>query len=138
MRFGADFMRITEFFLPLEHMPHPPDTPITRNWHTGSALLVLPVGRNPLFGNAMHLLSAYLHLHPLPIRPNDRSMQGLVHIRLRHGDIVFKASRDRFPCFVDNSQTRVAISYVVDNYAKRYEIVNLINVNLLALYLAVH
>ena len=61
------------------------------------ALLVSPMSRDTLFGDAVHLWGSNLNLDALTLRPNDRRMQRLIHIWLRHRDEIFEPSRHRLP-----------------------------------------
>ena len=53
-------------------------------------------------------------------------MQRLVHIRLRHGDVVLEPARDRRVHLMDHAEGRVAVLDGLHDDADREEIVDLI------------
>ena len=59
----------------------------------------------------MHLVGSNLNLKWIPVFIQYSGMQGLVHVRLRHCNIVFKPSRNRRPFGVNQSQHGIAVFY---------------------------
>ena len=62
-----------------------------------AAFLIAPVGGDTVFRNTVHLKSPDLDLQRLTVAIQHSSMQRLVHIRLRHSNIILKAARYRAP-----------------------------------------
>ncbi len=71
-----------------------------------AALLVLPVGRDALVGDVVHLLGADLDLYPLRARPDHRRVQRLIQVRLGQRDELLEAPRHRRPVRVHDAQLR--------------------------------
>ena len=67
----------------------------------GLALLVGPVGGDPVFGDLVHLVGPDLDFQRPALRPNHGGVQGLVAVSLWHGDVVLKPARHRGPGSVD-------------------------------------
>ena len=59
--------------------------------------LIQPVGGNAVLGLLMHLIGSNLNLERTGCGADNRRMERLVVIDLRHGDIVFKATRHGVP-----------------------------------------
>ena len=83
------------------------------------------MGRDTIFRNAVHLKSPDLDLQRLPVAIQHRSMQRLVHIRLRYSNIILKAPRYRTPHAVHNAQSAVAVLNAVYQHTDRQQIINL-------------
>ena len=92
---------------------------------------------NAFFGNAVHLLGADLHFHALPVRADDRGMDGLVHIGLGHADIVLETARHRPEESVDHPQSLIALGHRLEDDAEGQKVVELIQGDLLGLEFAV-
>ena len=90
------------------------------------AFLVEPMGCNTVLGALMHLDGAHLNLERLAVRTNDRRMQRLIAVRLRHSNVVLEATRHRLPECVDDANRAVAISIRVDQHAHRRQVVDLV------------
>ena len=52
------------------------------------AFLIAPVGSNALLGYSVHLLGTDLHFEDVAVIIKGGRMQGLIHVELRHGDVV--------------------------------------------------
>ena len=74
----------------------------------------------------MHFVGTDLDLKGLSCAANERSMERLVHIWLRHGDIVFKTTRYRLIHLVDDAKSRIAVLHRFYHDAHGKKIVNLI------------
>ncbi len=65
-------------------------------------------------------------------------MKGLVHIRLRHRDIIFKPSRDRLIHLMDNAERRIAVHHRIHDDAHRKQVIDLINGLILVFHLFIN
>ena len=90
-----------------------------------------------VLGDAVHVVGADLDLDALAARPDHRRVQRLVHVRLRQRDVVLEAARDRRPLRVDDAERRVAVGHRLDADAERDDVVDLLEVALLLLHLAI-
>ena len=72
-------------------------------------LLVLPVRGDAVLGALMHVEGTDLDLHRLATGSDDRRMQRLVEIKLRHRNVVFETAGNRVPAPVQRPQHAVAI-----------------------------
>jgi hypothetical protein len=102
------------------------------------ALFVLPVRGDALFGDAVHLLGADLHLERLPLVADDRGVQRLIQVLARRGDEVFDAARHGVPVLVNDAERGVAVAHVLGDDADRGEVVDLVERDLLPLQLEVN
>ena len=73
----------------------------------------------------MHLLGTNLHLKRPASWADDRGVQALVHVELRHGDVVFESPWHRVPQRVHRAQRRVAILHRLHDDAHGDEVVDL-------------
>ena len=74
----------------------------------------------------MHLIGTDLDLKGLAVAADQRRVERLVHIGLRHGDIVLEASGDRLIHFMDHAQGRIAVLYRINDNPHRENIIDLI------------
>ena len=88
--------------------------------------LVLPVRRDAVLGPAVHVPGADLQLHRLAAGPDDRRVQRLVHVELRHRDVVLEPARDRVPARVDDAERRVAVPDRIDQDADADQVVDVV------------
>jgi hypothetical protein len=102
------------------------------------AFLVAPMGGDARLGDLIHLLGPDLDFVDVAIARDDRGMERLVHVRLRHGDVVFEAARDRLIGRVDDSEDLVAVHLGLRDDADGQNIVDLIEVVVLEIHLAVN
>ncbi len=89
-----------------------------------TVLLVLPVGGDTEFGTAVHVPRTNLDLHRFAAGTHHRGVQALVHVELRHGDVILEASRNRAPPRVHGAQRRIAVLNSVDDDAHTDQIVD--------------
>ena len=75
----------------------------------------------------MHLIGTDLDLKRLSGRSDQRCVQGLIHIRLRHRDIVLKASRDRLVHLMDHTERRITVLYGLHDNTDRKQIIDLVD-----------
>src|SRR5882724_11917156 len=69
---------------------------------------IFPLIRDPLLGDAMHLVGADLHLERLSLVAHHGSVQRLIHVRLEYGDETLDPTRERAPETVDDPEGAVA------------------------------
>ena len=100
-------------------------------------LLVLPVRRYTVFRHFMHLYGTNLHLKRDACSADDRRMQRLIAIRLRRGDIVLEAARNRLVQVVNVAEHVVAVRHGIDNDAHGADIINLVDGLVLGIHFAV-
>ena len=84
------------------------------------------MGCDTVLRSLMHLLCTDLDLKRLSGRSHQRCVQGLIHIRLRHRDIIFKTSRDRRIHLMDHAKRRITVFHGIHNDPNRKQIVHLI------------
>ena len=84
------------------------------------------MGCDTVFRRLVHLLGTDLDLKGLPRRPHQRRVERLVHVRLRHGDVILKTSRDRGVHLMDHTQRRVAVLYRVHDDPHGEQVVHLV------------
>ena len=91
-----------------------------------AVFLVEPVGGNAVLGLPVHLLGADLHLDPLAVRANDRSVQALVAIGLGHGDVVLETAVHGLPLLVHKTEHRIAVLDVLDDDPEGHDVVHFV------------
>ena len=74
----------------------------------------------------MHLARADLDLERPALGPDDRRVQRLVHVELRHRDEVLEATRQRLPQRVDHADGAVAVLDRADDHPHRGQVVDLV------------
>ena len=81
--------------LPVHDLPKPLQLLVLSVGPLASAPLVLvhPVRRDAVLSGLVHVVRADLDLERLALRPDDRRVERLVHVGLRHGDVVLEAAR---------------------------------------------
>ena len=84
------------------------------------------MSRNTVLRRAVHFIGTDLDLKGLACAADERGMERLVHIWLRHGDIVFKAARYRLIHLMDHAQSRIAVLHRFYHDAHGKKIINLI------------
>src|SRR5579884_128760 len=108
---------------PFNQLAHPDDALVVA-FGNGFAVLVFPVGGDALFGDAVHLLSANLNLEGLAAM-NQSSVERLIEVGTRHGDVVLEAAGDGAPDVMDDAKRSVTIALRIGDDADRQKIVNL-------------
>ena len=93
---------------------------------TGGALLVAPVGGDPVLGPAVHLVGPDLDLDGLAVEPDHRGVQRLVEVELRGVDVVLEASLDRRPDGVDRAEGGPAVLLRLDDHPDADQVVELV------------
>ena len=85
----------------------------------------------------MHLIRADLDFKRHIVLAEYRRMERLIHIGLRHGDIVLKPPRNRAPHGMNDAENRIAVFYGIHQHADRGEIENLVQLFVLVVHLTV-
>ena len=85
----------------------------------------------------MHLPGADLHLERDALRADDRRVHTLVHVRFRRADVVLEAAGQRLIHIVDDAEHVVAVGDRVHDDAKRAQVENAVDVELLRVHFAV-
>ena len=95
------------------------------------------MGSNTIFGSSVHFIGTDLDLKWLTLRSDKGCMERLVHIRLRHGNIILESARYRLVHFMDYSESRVTVSHCLylDTHCKY--IIDLVKSLILVLHLLV-
>ena len=75
----------------------------------------------------MHFKGSYLDFKRLPVGTDQSRMKRLVHIRLRHCDVILESSRDRLIHLMDHTQRRIAVLYCVHQDADGKKIIDLVD-----------
>jgi hypothetical protein len=132
-----EFSGIVQVLLPFHHLAQPIDDFGILGFRD-LPFFVGPVGRDSFFRDKIHLVSAYLDFYPCAFRPDDRGMEGLVTIALRHGYVVFEPARHRTPKGMDKAQDCIALTDTVQDYAKGGEVVNLVKLQVLSHHLMMY
>ena len=94
------------------------------------------MGRDAVFGGAMHFEGANLHLKGFA-GVDHRGVQRLVHIGLGHGNIVLKPPRHLRPEGMHHAQGEIAILHGIDDDPDGDQVVDLIEGLVLGLHLAI-
>ena len=115
----------------LEDLPDRRD-PLFVDAAAPAPLLVLPVGRDPLLGEEVHLARPDLDLERGLTLRDHRRVEGLVEVLLRHRDVVLDPARDRPPGLVDDAEGAVAVAQRVDEDAEGEDVVELVERDRLA------
>ena len=125
---------VVDLALPVEQLAHPGHVALGR--HGVAALvgvaararvvLVLPVRRDAVLGAAVHREGADLHLDRLARRAHHRRVQRLVHVELRHRDVVLESPQHRVPAGVKDAEHRVAVAVLLDQDADADQVVDVV------------
>ena len=82
--------------------------------------------------DSVHLVGADLDLDRLAGVGDDRRVQRLVAVRLRHRDVVLEPTGHRLPQRVDHAQNPIAVAHAIDLHPDRRQVIDLGEVLLLA------
>ena len=91
--------------------------------------LVLPVRGDAVLRALVHAPGADLQFHRLAARAYHRRVQRLVHVELRHRDVVLEPAGDRVPSRVDRAEGGVAVPDRVDQHSDAYQVVDVVELN---------
>ena len=100
-----------------------------------AALLVAPVRRDTVLGKLVHLVGPNLDLYRFAARSAHRSMQRLVAVRLRVGDIIVELPFNVAPLAVHEPEHGVAVSDGLDHDTDRAHIEQFMKIPLLGSHL---
>ena len=131
---GHEFAGIAHIALPFDQLAEPGDALIVIGG-AAAAFFVLPVRRDALLGDAMHLLGADLDFEMAALGTHDGGVQGLVQIGPRDGDKVLDPAGNGMPLVVDHAQGGVTVLHRIGNDADGEKIVDLVQDDFLALEL---
>ena len=131
---GQKLPRFLQLLRPFNQLPHPGDALVVI-FGGRFAAFVFPVSSDAFFRDTVHLLRADLHFKRLAAVQNG-SMQGLIKVRARHGDVVFKAARYRTPDVMHDPEGCVTISLRIRNDADSEQVIDLLETGLLPQNLA--
>ena len=106
-----ELARILGFILPVNHLSKPRQLLIELGVLAllAAVFLIQPVSRDTELAFLVHFLGADLNLKRLAGRADDRGVQALVHVELRHGDVVFETPGHRVPQRMHRAQRRVTV-----------------------------
>ena len=128
-----ELARVAQILLPVDQRSQPLE-PGLRVAHargggrlaTAAVALVDPVRGDPVFGQIVHLARPDLDLQRPALGPDDRRVQRLIHVRLRHRDEVLEPSGQRFPQRMDLAERAVAVLHRSYDHPHRGEVVDLV------------
>ena len=101
------------------------------------SFLVEPVGGDPHFRDPVHFPRADLDLGRFSVGRDDRGVQGLVHVHLGTGNVVFESIEDGGVEGMDDPERVVAVGQRVGHDAQRQQVVDLLERPVAALHLRV-
>ena len=101
-------------------------------------LFIFPVGRDTVLCRLMHIEGTDLYFKRLAGASDQSRMQGLIHICLRHGNIVLEAAGNGLVIRVDHTQCSITVLHGIDNDSNREQIIDLIQRLILVLHLLVN
>ena len=134
---GHELAGIAHIALPFDQLAEPGDALIVIG-RAAAAFFVLPVRRDALLGDAVHLIGADLDFEMAAFGAHDGRVQGLVQIGPRDGDKILDPAGDGMPLVVNDAQSGVTVLHRIGNDAHSEKIVDLVQDDLLALELLEH
>ena len=102
-----------------------------------AGLLILPVRCDTELCRTVHLEGTDLDLERYTVGADDRRMQRLVHVRLRHRDVVLEAARNRSVHLMDYAERRIAVPHRFHDDTDRKQIIDLVDGLILVHHLTV-
>ena len=123
-------LSVPHLVLPLEQAAQPRQLLVEAR--VLATFLVSPVGGDAELGDTVHLVGADLDLDGLAGMRDDGRVQGLIAVRLGHGDVVLEPAWHRLPQRVHDPQHPVAVTHRLDLDPDRGEVVDLAEVLALA------
>ena len=102
--------------------------------------LIAPVSSYAFFRPFVHCFSPDLDFHSFSVRPDNRSVQRLIMIGFRHGDIILKPSGNRLPQGMHHTQCFIASFFLVriKYYAKGNKVINFVKIYMLLMHLFIN
>ncbi len=101
-----------------------------------AALLVAPVSGHAALGVGVHLVRADLDLDRLAAGAEHGGMDRAIEVVFRGGDVIVELARNELPQRVHDAERRVAFGHRVDQHARRADVHDLLERELLRLHLA--
>ena len=135
---GEELVGVGHLLLPLDQLADPVEPLLVAGRHHASAGLVLPVGGDALFGDAVHLIGADLHLELMAAGAHHRGVQRPVTVGAGAGDEVLDAPRHRPPQGMNEPEDGVTGGHVLGDDADGQQVVDLVEGDLGALDLLVN
>ena len=132
-----ELLGILQIFLPFEQLSEPGKSLNVADLKI-FPFLIAPVGGNPFFGYSVHFMSPDLNFDSLTVGTNHASMQRLIHVGFRDRNVVFEPSWNRAPLGMNHAEGFVTLPLRIDQNAKRYQIIDLIVKQILALHLLIN
>ncbi len=127
---------VAQFFVPFEHLAQPGDLLLVV---AGGGLevgaLVTPVRADAQLGFLVHGMGADLHFQHLAVGADHRGVQRAVAVLLGVGDVVVELLGNVPPEGVHDAQRGVAVADFRDQHAHRTDVVDLAELQALALHL---
>ena len=123
---GEELVGVGHLLLPLDELADPVEPFLIARGDCAPAGLVLPVGRDAFFGNAVHFLGAYLDFELMAARAHHSGVQRLIAIGAGNCDEVLDAPGDWPPKGVDETEDCVAGGDILGDDADGEQIVDLI------------
>ena len=119
---------ILHVLLPLKNLTEPGILRVLAGLSVNAVLifLIFPVSSDTVFSCTVHIVGSYLNLEGLSLRPYKGRVKALVHVALRHGDIILETPRNRGVHLMNYAKRRVAVLHSIHNYADSKEVVYLI------------
>ena len=99
-----EFLRVALFLEELDHFPQPVEPPVLLDQGLGVLVLVAPVGRDPVFGQGVHLGRPDLDLEAALVLGQDGRVQGLVEVGLGHGDEIAEPAGNGRPVLMNEAR----------------------------------
>src|SRR6185503_13473235 len=130
------FLRVAHFLLYFEQLTHPLEVALVV-MVAHATFLVFPVRSDAFLGATVHLFRPDLHLERESMVADHGRMQRLIPVWPRHRDEVLDAAGDRGPRLMNDAERRVAILDRLGNDTQRNEVVDALEVDLLAFQLQV-
>ena len=111
-----EVLRTGCLLLPLDEVAEPGHALLVLVVALAGLRLVLPVCRDTVLSQLVHLVRADLHLEGSRVRAHDVGVQRLVQRLLRVSDVVIEAAGERVPGLVHDAERVVAIADGVDQH----------------------
>ena len=136
-----ELARVGLVLLPVHQLADPGE-PLLVGLGVLLAALVAPVRGDAELGRLVHLARAHLDLERPALGPDDRRVQRLVAVQLRHRHVVLEAAGHRLPERVDQPERAVAVARsllaaALDDHPHRRQVVDLVELAALLGHLVV-
>ena len=136
------FIRVLDVLLPVHQLTQPrhlvdftavadfrsPGPGSPKSSCSAAPVLVLPVGCDTELCPAVHFAGANLNFNRLAVRADHSRVQTLVHVELRHRNVVLEATGNRTPVRVDKAKNRIAFADGFNQHAHAHEVVDVFEI----------